>query len=86
MADVISKRCYQEGCGKRLTFGVERSKASVYFRDHAWEGKVNGVNRRCAQEDCSKRPSFGVNGRKVPAYCKDHARASMMYITNECSS
>ena len=74
MANVRSRKCRTEGCGKQPWFGVAGTKTEEYCAQHAPDGMVNVCSRKCRTEGCGKRPSSRVANAKTSEYCAQHAR------------
>ena len=83
MVDVCSSKCRTEGCGKRPSLGVARTKTAEYCAHHAPEGMVNVYNKKCGTEGSGKRPSLGAVGTKTAEYCAHHAPEGMINVDNK---
>ncbi|CAM9293047.1 unnamed protein product [Sphacelaria rigidula] len=83
MVDVKSKKCGDEGCSKRPSFGVVGSKKAEFCSKHAMAGMVDVRVGKCGYGGCSKHPSFGVVGSNMTEVCFEHVRARMVGVKNK---
>ena len=80
MANICSRKCQTEGCGKQPSFEVVGTKKGEYCAQHAPDGMVHVRSRKCRTEGCGKQPSFGVASTKPAEYCAQHALNGMVDV------
>lgn len=62
MINVVDRKCEDEACNKRPTFGEPGQKRARYCAEHSSEGMVDVVNKKCTFDGCVKHPFYGMPG------------------------
>ncbi|CAM9843387.1 unnamed protein product [Pylaiella littoralis] len=84
MVDVTTRRCKQEDCTKRASFGVEggTEKSAEFCFGHALPCMVNVRSKRCAHAGCKTRPIFAAARSAKGEFCAAHAAPGMVDVVN----
>ena len=69
----MPRKCKQDECSIRPSFGFPDDKKATYCGPHGTLlGMVDIRNKRCLQTECTKQPNFGLPNDKSPTYCGPH--------------
>ncbi|CAM9891520.1 unnamed protein product, partial [Sphacelaria rigidula] len=82
MVDVVNKRCGQEGCFNKPSYGAKGSRRADFCAQHAVAGMVNVVKKRRGQEGFSK-PSNGTVGSRRGKFGAQHAGRAIMDVESK---
>ena len=63
-ANVLNKKCQQDGCCKIPAFNFKGEKEMFFCFTHKKEGMINIANKRCHQDECDKHPSYNFEGKR----------------------
>lgn len=72
IVDNKGKKCLHDG-SKRSSYGVARSRKTLYFVQHAKGGMINVRAKRHGIAGCSGRVAYLNEGLSVETLCRQHA-------------
>lgn len=75
MVDVVSKKCGNESCFNRSSYGVAGCTKAEFCSQYATAAMVDVVNKKWGSENSSNKPSYGVAGSGKAKFCSQHATA-----------
>jgi very-short-patch-repair endonuclease len=73
MKAVVNKRCEEEGCDTRPSYGIDCGKPTHCSTHGKIRGMKDVVSTRCEEEGCDTLPSYGIE-RWKPTHCSTHGK------------